>query len=193
MFCTNCGKKSENNAEFCHNCGAKLENDTKGKAKKIPEKKTPPTPFEADILIYSQEWLRTNGFAVAALPYYDILIDQEGLYVLKLPKPFGRAAGIIIGFLVFRIIGAIIGAAIGFGIDRKKHQRVRSLWINSDHKLISEEYKRAIFLKIPKEKIKTSITMKGARSIKIVYNNEKVVLKRNKKERARLKSCLESI
>ena len=218
MHCSNCGNKLEEGEKFCGKCGhaingdiesniltaSKSENHTKDNVllkeytdeeKRVIEARNSPEGIGkffdgADGLFYSEEWLKTNGFAVVALPYYDILVDREALYLITLPKPFGRAAGIIIGFIVFRIIGAIIGAAIGFGIDRKKHQKFRAAYIDASRGITSKEYEKHIFIKIPKDKVKNSIAMKGSRYIRFNYNNQKIVLKKNKKERERFSAFI---
>ncbi len=210
MYCSSCGNKFDKGEKFCGKCGHAIDGDIESNILTVSESEHPKEniPFKkyideekrvievrnssegmeefldgADGLFYSEEWLKTNGFAVVSLPYYDILVDREGLYLIALPKPSGRTAGIIIGFIVFRIIGAIIGAAIGFGIDREKHQKFRAAYIDANRGITSREYEKHIFVKIPKDKVKNSIVMEGSRYIRLDYNNQKIVLKKNKKER----------
>ncbi len=190
IFCHNCGEKTEKFSKFCNNCSTKFEVDASHKKVQTANKKTS-TEFETEVLFYSQGWLKTNGFEVATLPYYDILVDKKDLYLIKLPRAVWFATLTILGFILLRIIGLIIGTLVGNALDRSRAKRVRSLWMNSDHQLISEEYRKAIYLKIPKDKVKASIEMKGGKSIRLIYNNQKLILK-NKKDRERFRIFLET-
>ena len=81
------------------------------------------------------------------------------------------------------ILGLFTGAgllavfAIGDIRKSKYYKTYRLSWINSDNKLISQDYEKHIFLKIPLNDLEDKITF-GKNKIYISYNGKKIVLTR---------------
>ncbi len=175
MYCSNCGTKIEEGAQFCHNCGRKPDstiNTTSQQATSIPLVKG------VDVF-YSEEWLQKKVFAIASLPYFDVMVDKQYLYIIQMPKYGGATLGLIIGLVFFQIIGAFIGAYIGGSSDAKKRSSYRSTWINSERKLISRDYSKDVFMKVPLENLKGNIIFQKSR-FAVSYEEKKIVLDRKR-------------
>ncbi len=141
MFCEHCGVKKEEGAIFCQSCGKKTEISTEKAKHKVVDQKTEPVISKlSDNIFYSKEWDQKAVFVIASLPKVDVMVDDENLYIIKLPKYSGRATGLILGLIVLNIIGAVIGDSIGASSDRKKREWYRSAWIDSEGKITSLEY-----------------------------------------------------
>ena len=183
MHCSNCGTKIEEEAAFCQNCGAS-EKGEKAVAKSHSKKPV------GEILYYGQDWIRAKHFAIASLPYHDIMATKDKFYILQFPKTSGGTWGLIIGLILFNIIGAAIGAAIGNSSDRKKRQRARDTWLIANN-LISENYKDYIFVEISKDKLKNHLSFE--KKYIVIGNEEKTIkLKKSKKEFTNFKTFAES-
>ncbi|MBU2524769.1 zinc ribbon domain-containing protein [Patescibacteria group bacterium] len=184
MHCSNCGTKIEEGVAFCQSCGTNTK-DEKPLAKSHFQNPT------GEILYYGQDWIRAKHFAIASLPYHDILATKDRFYILQFPKSSGGTWGLIIGLLLFNIIGAAIGAAIGNSSDRKKRQKARDTWL-VDNGLISDNYKKYIFAEISKDKLKKHISFEKDKYIAVSGGEKMVKLKKSKKEFANFKTFIES-
>lgn len=183
MFCSKCGTKIEEGADFCQNCGASA------KEKKVASVQSQPDNSVEEILYYGQDWTRAKHFAVASLPYFDILVTKKNFYLLQFPKTHGATWGLIIG-IFFSLVGAIVGVSIGNSSDRKKRRQARDTWL-SDNRLTSENYKSYIFVKIAKDKLKNHLSLEKKHVI-VTDGEETVVLKKNKKEFTGFNTFVES-
>jgi len=199
MYCENCGNQIGENARFCPKCGGKIlreikilhrETDTKNKDQVVRElKESEIISTDQEALLYSCDWKRTNTFSISSLQYFDLLIDKENLCLIKLPKHHGGDIGLVL--LIFGLLPGILSSHIGRSRDTKKRNLYRSSWINLEQKLISQAYKKDIFLTIPKSKIKNSLILKKNK-ILIVYKNKKIDLSKDKKECKRLNKFIET-
>lgn len=187
MFCTNCGTKIENEADFCQNCGIKAESLDKQRKTNITKEST----LES-ALFYGEDWMRTKYFAISSLPHFDILVTKDNFYLIKLIKTHGGTIGLILGLVLFNILGAIIGTIIGNSSDRNKRKNYRAAWVNSDQKIISNEYQNNIFLKIPKDNLRNAISFKKNKIVIIVNRDETITLKKNKVEYGKFNKFIES-
>ena len=192
MFCEHCGTKIEDGAQFCQSCGKK----TGSSSSHISDKKEfhHSTPVETQIdnkdIFYSKEWNQKAVFVVASLPKVDIMVDDENLYIIKLPKYGGSATGLILGLIVLNIIGAAIGESIGASSDRKKREWYRSAWIDSEGKITSREYLNNLVKKVPLVSLKDHIVFEKKKFI-LTIDDKKITLKKGAVDLDRFKSRVE--
>jgi len=185
MHCSNCGKKIEEGAVFCQNCGASAKDEKGASVKSQPKNSA------GEILYYGQDWIRAKHFAIASLPYHDILVTKDKFFILQFPKTSGGTWGLIIGLVLFNIIGAAIGAAIGNSSDRKKRQNARNAWL-LENNLTSENYREYIFVEISKDKLKNHLSFEKDKYI-VVGDGEKAIrLKKSKKEFTNFKTFIDT-
>lgn len=140
-----------------------------------------------DTVFYSQNWERTKVFTLSILPRFDILITQQFLYLIELPKNLAHdLGGVLLG---------VLGQTIANSAEKKAGNKIRSAWLDSNQQLISREYEKIVFLKIPKENLKDSLLLKKSfrqRLAIFTYGNKKVTLQGNKTEYDRFKTYIES-
>ncbi|HUC88453.1 MAG TPA: zinc ribbon domain-containing protein [Candidatus Paceibacterota bacterium] len=175
MYCEHCGTKKEKDAIFCQSCGKKTD-AVFDETKSVDVISPSPTLVDKDIF-YSKEWRRKNVFVLSALPPFDVMVDDQYLYLIKLPKYSGNSTGLILGFLIGNILGAAIGSSIGESSDTKKRQWYRSAWLDSDDKLTSRAYEHDIFAKIPVNDLKNNITFIKSKFV-LNYQGEKITFGR---------------
>ena len=139
-----------------------------------------------DAVFYSQDWERTKVFTLSVLPRFDILITQQFLYLIELPKSLAHdIGGVLLGGL---------GQTIANSAEKKAGNKVRSAWLDSNQQLISSEFEKIALLKIPKENLKASVLLKKSfrqRLAIFTYNDKKITLQSNKSEYERFKNYLE--
>jgi len=174
MFCENCGTKIEDKAEFCQNCGRKVGASSPAQNHKKVET---PVVIQAGDIFYSEDWRRKNGLAIASLPYYDVMVDKEFLYIITMPKYSGATTGFILGLIVLNILGAFIGSSMGSSSDMKKRKWYRNAWVNADRQLTTREYEHDIFLKIPLKDLKNHIVI-AKKKFTINLEDKKITLAR---------------
>lgn len=177
MFCKNCGKELKDGAGFCGKCGTKINNHTNNNLNQVQ--------------FYSEDWTRKKVFAIASLPYFDVMIDNKHVYFIELPKYKSATTGLIVGLILFNLLGAFIGSMIGSSSDAKKRKKYRGTWIDSGQKIISQNFEKDIYFKIPISKAKELLTLEKHR-ITVPYGDDKIVLQKNKKEVERLNNYLNS-
>jgi len=163
MFCPNCGKNITNDSKFCEYCGKKIG--------VIPESFTPSKSQE---IFYSKDWNKT-GLHLASIPYYDILITKEYLYLIELRT--SKAGGLA--------VMGLVGAAIGQAIEKKEREQFRSTYIDSNGSLTSNAYEGVYYLKIPIVNLKNNIIFEGKKII-VSYEGKTISLGGKKEEVARL-------
>ena len=173
MYCRKCGTEQENNASFCHSCGEAINKSSSSN----------------NFQFYSEDWRRKKVFTIASLPYYDIALDENFLYLISLPRYKGGTLGLILGLILFNILGAIIGTMIGNSSDKNKRKNYRSNWLGSEQKIISNTYEKDVFIKIPRDSIKRFVSFEN-KKIVVSFGNKKAVLVKNKNEIERLNNYL---
>jgi hypothetical protein len=186
MFCPNCGRSVEIGVKFCENCGTKMTANIAAPRKSAGKTNS---PVNNVALFYSQEWYRVGFFTAVSRPYFDILVDKDYLSLIALPSYSAGAWGMLLGLIVFNIIGAIIGASMGNSSDRNKRREYRSFWIDANNNLISRGYERDIFLKIPVSELKNSLIFKN-KKLTVYYNGVERSIKKNQSEIDRLNNYL---
>lgn len=171
MHCSNCGTKNAEGAQFCANCGAKMS-----------DKAAAPTPADisSKTVFYSTGLPRAKSLAVAVVPQFDLMADEENLYILKLPPSYAPLWGFLIGLLVLRLLGMLIGAAIGEAIANARRKSARATWVDENNKLISSQYEKYIFLKIPLKDLKHHLTFEKGKYFVIKYNEGTITLRASK-------------
>jgi len=187
MFCVNCGNKVENKAAFCQSCGTKVDDlvkEVKKTTKEITDKKLS-SNLEAP-LFYSEEWERTNHFSLSSVPHFDILVTKNDFYLIQFPATHGRLIGFLVGLVILNIIGALVGLSLGSSHDKSKRKKYRAKWVDSEYKLMSDEYKDNVFIKIPKDQGKERILIEKKKLIVVMNNHEQIAIKKNKKEHERV-------
>ena len=181
IFCGNCGAYLEPEAKFCQSCGQKTTLNPTTHSESVTSK---PTNLKGDIY-YSEDWQQHKMLSVGVSPYYDVMLDSEHLYLIAVPKYKAHIWGFVIGFITLNILGAAIGSAIGGNRDYRKRKWYRSAWLDSDRKLISEEYNGSVFLKLPLKQVLSRIEFKPKKFI-LTNGDKKIVFNRNKKEMEKL-------
>lgn len=140
-----------------------------------------------EVLFYSQDWERAKVFTLSVLPRFDILITEQFLYLIELPKSLAHdIGGVVLG---------VLGQSIATSAEKKAGNKVRSTWLDSNQQLISLEYEKISLLKIPKEELKNSISFKKSfrQNLAIfTYKDKKIYLQNNRAECDRLKTYIES-
>lgn len=175
MYCEKCGTKNEEKSKFCHSCGNRT--DTSSNIV-IPDTVIIESPEAGSTdTFYSKEWKQKNTFVIGSIPTLDILIHNDHLYLIKMPKYHGNSTGTLLGFLLGSILGAAIGASIGESNDAKKRDWYRSAWVNSNGQIISDAYKADIHLQIPLNSLKNNIKF-GKNKVTMIINDKKVTLGR---------------
>lgn len=186
MFCEHCGTKLEKDAQFCQNCGRKTAGISEVQE---TSSKTQDSMSFGTADFYSEDWRRKKVWAVASLPYMDVMVDKDNLYAIKLPSYSGAAWGFFIGLVIANIIGMAIGAAIGGSNDTKKRKWYRSAWI-VDGKLTSNHWTNDVFLKVPLRELKGKIEF-GKNKFTLTQGDQKLVLQKSQKEVERLRQSIE--
>jgi hypothetical protein len=182
MYCENCGTKIADGAEFCQDCGRKINASS---ATHISVDKETPVSIKNGDVFYSEEWRRKKVFAIASMPYFDVIADKQNLSLIRLPSYSGQTWGLILGLIVLNLVGAIIGSVMGGNSDTKKRKWYRSAWIDENKNIISREYERDIYIKIPLAQVKTAVVFK-VNKIEVEFDNKKLTLQKNKVEVERL-------
>lgn len=183
MFCENCGTKLEKDVQFCQNCGRKI-----GEVSTVL--KTPQSAPVGAAEFYGEDWRRKKIFAIASIPYFDVMVDKNSLYIIQMPKYSGATWGFILGLILLSIIGAFIGSSIGGSNDRKKRKWYRAAWINENHQLISNDYSHDIFLKIPLESLRGNLVF-GKNKFTLTSGEKTIVLQKSQKEFELFKQSIE--
>ncbi|GEM_PF-6587364 len=137
--------------------------------------------MENKSIFYIQDLPNRNFFT----EYFDLIIDKNYLYLISqvsnntgLYVVFGFIVAFIIFYLGYSSGGLIIIAyIIGRAINRDRRRRFRSAWINKHNKLISEEYIKHSYLKIPLAEIHQHLFSEGKNNIVILNNDIKIILK----------------
>lgn len=80
MYCENCGTKIADGAEFCQDCGRKI--NASSTTHISVDKETPISIKNGDVF-YSEEWRRKKVFAIASMPYFDVIADKQNLSLIK--------------------------------------------------------------------------------------------------------------
>lgn len=173
MYCENCGTKLEKDTQFCQNCGRNV-----GGASTTPKMSQVAPVGVAEF--YSEDWQKKKVFAIASLPYFDVMIDGGNLYIIQMPKYDGQTLGLILGLILLNLIGAVIGSSMGSSSDSKKRKWYRSAWVK-EGQITSNGFSNDVFLKIPLENLKQSIVL-GKNRFTLIYGEKSIILKKDQKE-----------
>lgn len=181
MFCGDCGSKIEKGASFCQSCGQEV----------IDLKATSVNPVNKENIdlgdvFYSKEWHQKNYFILSSLPTIDILVDDNSLYLIKLPRYHGNTIGVIIGFVLLNLIGALVGSSLGSSSDNKKREWYRSAWVDSSGKVTSREFLNNLYKKVPLNELRGKMTFSKKKFI-LRLVDEKIILGRGEVELDKLK------
>lgn len=185
MFCENCGTKLEKGIRFCQNCGREIS-DVSTTPKKTLHKTAPIVVAK----FYREDWRRKKVFAIASLPYFDVMIDKNYLYIIQMPKHSGATLGLILGLIILNLIGAFIGSSIGGLSDRKKRKWYRSAWVNDDYQIVSDDYTHDIFIKVPLENLKNNLVLAKSK-FTLTFGEKKIVLQKGKNDFRLFKQSIE--
>jgi hypothetical protein len=129
-------------------------------------------------IFYSIDW-RQEVFRIASLPFFDVMVDAKNLSVIEMPKksPFGFKEHLI--SLLSLFLGFIIATHLDDQRKRKYYKEYRSSWINLDNKLISQNFDKDVFLKVPLSELKGNIYF-GKNKFTLTYGGKKITLLREK-------------
>lgn len=168
MFCAECGAENDKDVQFCASCGSKMPvKNEDGSIKSV---------------YYTYGWPRAKALAIAVVPQFDLMADENNFYVLRLPPSYAPVWGFLIGLIVLKLIGMLIGAAIGEAIANAKRKSARATWINENNHLLSKQYEKYIFLKIPLKDLKHHLSFEKGKYLVIKYNEGTLTLRGSKKE-----------
>ncbi len=145
------------------------------------------------LLFYSKDWMKLNmnmkSFSFFA-PYThcDILITEQFLYLIKLPSSLFRK----IFYYVLVPMGSLRFLLSSF---EKTNDKVRAPYLDSNKRLISNEYEKMTILKIPKENFKISVLFGAILGgvVTFKYNNDEIMLQGSSLEYNNLKAYIESL
>ena len=186
MYCENCGSKIEERSKFCQNCGSEINFSYK-ETISLDQKKQ--LSINSRDIFYSKEWIRKQFFAIVSIPYFDVIADKQNLTLIRLPSYSGKTLGLIIGLIVLNIAGAVIGLLIGDNYDTKKRNQYRLAWIDENKNIISHEYEKDVYIKIPLKQIRTAVVFK-ANKLYVEFENKRLVLYKNEFEVEQLKKFI---
>lgn len=167
MYCSKCGTKNSDNIKYCGGCG--LEIDGSGIA----------SAGAANFRYYGKNWKGAQYLPLGlwrSSAYYDIAVDNDYVYFIKLPSYSSAFWSGFLGFFILSLIGVIIGAAIGGRVDSNKRASFRSAWIDEQDRIISRLYEGRIFKKVPIDQLKSNATFKKA-AIKFAIEGRNYVFK----------------
>lgn len=116
--------------------------------------------MENNNIFYSEGWQQTNVATIAFYPYFDLRIDKEYLYLIKLPK-------YISSFISMNNHTGAIGAII----------LSLALIIGFSTGIVSRDYKKDIFIKVPLNDIRGNIAI-GNNKFTLTYGGKVIVLAR---------------
>jgi len=191
MFCEHCGIKKEEDAIFCQNCG---ERGGLNKIKSVNDLVEPETQLSlsgSEDIFYSKEWHQKNYFIISSLPTIDISVDDNYLYLIKLPRYNGNTIGVLVGLVLLNLIGVLIGSSIGSSSDRKKREWYRSAWVNSNGKVTSREFLNNLYKKIPLSELRGKMTFSKKKFV-LRTIDKKIILGKGEVELARLKEKIKN-
>lgn len=174
MFCEHCGVLVIKDMTFCQNCGVKIV-DAYNENPSIDSKQ------DVGSIFYSKDWRKAQLLTFSSYSYFDLLVDDEYFYLIKIPKYHASAWGTLIGLLLFNIIGAAIGSSIGSSSDSKKRESYRFKWVDANNQISSKAYDENLYLKIPINKLRESMVIEKNK-ISISYNGNIIRIKKYKKE-----------
>ena len=184
MFCENCGTKIEGGTQFCQNCGHKTAGiPTAPQKASSPQEivhSTITTAPVGTVEFYGEDWRRKKVFAIASLPYFDVMVDKNSLYLIQMPKYGGQTLGLILGLILLNIIGAFIGSSMGSSSDSKKRKWHRAAWIK-DGQFISNDYTHDIFLKVPLGNLKGNLVL-GKNKFTLANGDQNIVFQKGQKD-----------
>jgi len=178
MICKKCGKTIPDNDKFCGHCGKEI-NDTHDNTSSFMA-----TTSGNNVKFYSKDWKRiVKSFNVSSLmlntySYFDIMIDENYLYLIKLPK-YHSAVGLTLDFMLGSL-GAWIASRVSLE-EAEKREHYRLMWIDSNHILISNAYDKDLFSKIFLKELKDNLIFKKNKLV-LTCDNQKIILGNNKKE-----------
>jgi len=135
--------------------------------------------------MYSKNW-EQKIFTIATTHYFDIIVSEEGVFLMKLPPSTAKATSALFGGL---------GGAMVKKLETKIGDSIRDLWINRENNLIQNKYKEHAYLFVPKDEIKNKITVKNYlfSSIVTFSGEKKIKLKNAAKEGHALKKQMANI
>lgn len=151
MFCSKCGAKNPENTKYCGGCGLDISNAGIASTETVI--------FE----FYGKNWKGAHVLPFGlwnGSGYYDIAVDKNYVYFIKLPSYSSAFWYGILGLLLLNIIGLFIGVAIGGSKDEKKRASFRSAWINQEGNIVSRLYEGRVFQKITVQEIKQNAVFK---------------------------------
>lgn len=179
MFCKKCGGEINSGASFCKKCGTNTS-DNVGSNSAISQDH-----------FYSEDWTKKGTFSIASLPYFDVMVDDKYVYFIKLPKYSSGTVYMLVGLVLLNLLGAIIGNIMGNANDKEKRMKYRSSWLGSGQKLISQNFEKNVYFKVPIGKAKNLLILEKHK-ITVSNGDDKIVLQKNKKEVERLNNYLNS-
>lgn len=113
MFCTNCGQKKSDLANFCHNCGNKLENNIL----EVEEESEPETEINTELELAEAKKIQNNKNSEQITAIKNIIISIVVILIIflvlsawiamLLAPPFGTAMAILILIIIAVFIGAM--------------------------------------------------------------------------------------
>ncbi|HLD60521.1 MAG TPA: hypothetical protein VJA27_00055 [Patescibacteria group bacterium] len=135
--------------------------------------------------MYSKDW-EQKAFTIASTNNFDILINKEGFYLIKIPSSSTRSADALFG-------GA--GASFTRGLDERVNRSFRSAWLDKDDNVTSNSFQGHVHTFVPRDLVKERVVIEKHLfdSILVVNGEKKIKLKNNKKEINALQEQLANI
>ncbi|MFT6829407.1 MAG: hypothetical protein ACJAV6_000233 [Candidatus Paceibacteria bacterium] len=140
--------------------------------------------------IYSKDY-KDMKMAIIAIPHYDIIIENNTLNIIKVPKTIGwRVILTIIGLVVFNLIGAIAGHLLGIYLEGEARKKSRLSWMSPEGKIISNKFEEYRVLEVSTSDFDKHISFNKGKLFFTKEDGKKIKLKQKKEEIARLKDFL---
>lgn len=139
------------------------------------------SPIKNNDIFYSENWRRREFKLMSILiPFFDVMIDRKYLYVIEMPKwkrSVIKECLILILLFFFLGLGLIGYVIITDRQKRKYYSRYRLFWLSANNELISQDYEKHIFLKVPLDKLKDNIVF-GKNRFTLAFDKKKITLVR---------------
>lgn len=103
-----------------------------------------------DIPYYSRDWLKSVFLSGMDATYFDLMVEGDFFYIIKLPANHGSAINALAAGLITRKSSwPLIGLIYGGLMNKRERTYYRSGWLNLRTQLTKEVEAKDLYLKIP--------------------------------------------
>jgi hypothetical protein len=139
---------------------------------------------------YSKDY-KDMKIALIAVPDYDIMIENNIISLIKLPRKTGwRVLLTVVGLIFFRLIGAIAGHLLGIYLEDEARKKSRLSWMSPEGKITSNKFKEYRVLEVSTSDFDKHISFNKGKLFFTKEGGKKIKLKQKKEEIVRLQEFL---